>query len=225
MNDSVRTFLINVARDDKKRVDAEGLTLADIQSGAAPDLDRDDIKPLREIVAAMLGLKPVGHDWAAEYGRYTKDTAARDSLALLVKRTRLLANELKTGAADLKPSDKVRVDKVLDIASGRGWLPLPAVSPDVAGETVAVDATRGMTLAALKDQHRHEWLTIDRDTKGASKNGLARSAKIGSRGWNEANAIEWARLNGKLQRSAQRGQQLPPAWPPGPAGRKHTIKD
>ncbi len=54
-----------------------------------------------------------------------------------------------------------------------------------------------MTKAAMVEQHKHQWPTIERDMTDASKNRLA-SAKAGKRGWNEADALAWARANNKL---------------------------
>lgn len=125
MNDALRNELYRQRREHDEMIHAEGRTLADIEAQSVPAMDRDDMKPLREIVADMLGLKIncryTNHGWASQYGPRVKDVAARNLLDLLVKRTNLLANELKTGAADLKWGDKVRVDKVLDIAAARGW--------------------------------------------------------------------------------------------------------
>lgn len=74
---------------------------------------------------------------------------------------------------------------------------------DATGPASAVTApTTGlkfsMTKAAMLNQHRHEWPTIERDMADASKNGLS-AAKAGARDWNEATALEWARANNKLK--------------------------
>ena len=59
-----------------------------------------------------------------------------------------------------------------------------------------------VTKAALIDQHKHEWPTIQGDIADASKNGLAQ-AKAGKRGWWELSAMDWARANNKLIRPVE----------------------
>jgi hypothetical protein len=54
-----------------------------------------------------------------------------------------------------------------------------------------------MTKAAMIDQHKHEWPTIEQDIKDAARNGLNK-AKGGVREWHEAMALEWARAKGRL---------------------------
>jgi len=58
-----------------------------------------------------------------------------------------------------------------------------------------------MTKAAMIAQHEHEWHTIKRDMADAKRNGLSAAAKEGARGWREADAMEWARANNRLQKS------------------------
>lgn len=54
-----------------------------------------------------------------------------------------------------------------------------------------------MKKAAMIDQHKHEWPTIEQDIKDAGRNGLNK-AKADQREWKEAEAMEWARAKGKL---------------------------
>ncbi len=58
-----------------------------------------------------------------------------------------------------------------------------------------------MTKAAMIEQHKHEWPTIERDISDAKRNKLSAAAKEGARGWREADAMEWARNNRKLPRT------------------------
>ena len=55
-----------------------------------------------------------------------------------------------------------------------------------------------MKKAALIEQHQLEWTTVTRDISDAKRNGLSDAAKAGRRGWREADALEWARTQGKL---------------------------
>lgn len=64
-----------------------------------------------------------------------------------------------------------------------------------------------MTKTALIEQHEHEWPTIAGDIAGANRNGLS-AAKAGPRGWREADAMEWARNNAKLQSTEKPGDLL-----------------
>lgn len=63
----------------------------------------------------------------------------------------------------------------------------------------AVEATPvfSMSRKALVRAHKREWPTIEADLKDASRNELS-AAKVGTRGWNEGLALEWARVKGRL---------------------------
>ena len=81
-----------------------------------------------------------------------------------------------------------------------------------------------MTKAGMVSQHKHEWPTIESDMKDATRNGLA-TAKAGTRNWQEATAMEWARAKGKLTSvdrpgNAQAGANNPFNLP----SRTHTLK-
>lgn len=54
-----------------------------------------------------------------------------------------------------------------------------------------------MTKAAMIAQHKHEWPSIEGDMRDAASNGLF-AAKAGARGWNQANAMQWASAHNKL---------------------------
>jgi hypothetical protein len=60
----------------------------------------------------------------------------------------------------------------------------------------------GMSRSGLVKAHLHEWPTMERDMKDASTNGLAAAGKTGSRHWDEAAALQWARAKGKLKGNA-----------------------
>jgi hypothetical protein len=79
-------------------------------------------------------------------------------------------------------------------------VPLVSEKPNAAPVKPRPATTRlkfSMTRIALIRAHLHEWPTIERDIKDASTNGLA-AAKTGSRHWDEAAALQWARAKGKL---------------------------
>jgi hypothetical protein len=59
-----------------------------------------------------------------------------------------------------------------------------------------------MKKAAMVDQHKHEWPSIERDMKDAARNGLSK-ALAGSREWNESIAMDWARANNKLVKATE----------------------
>lgn len=143
MQDVVRSEFRRQRQESTEIGEAKLLTVEDIRVTTTAAIDRDDLLPLREIVAAMLGLdarcRHTGHGWAKEYLQYVGDATARELLAKLVKWTNLLADELKTGVADLKPTDSVRVDKVLDFAIARGWS-LPAHMQHAAMPTEPIPA-------------------------------------------------------------------------------------
>lgn len=58
-----------------------------------------------------------------------------------------------------------------------------------------------MTKAAMIEQHKHEWPSIEGDIRDAANNKLA-TAKAGPRGWNESAAMAWAKANNKLKSTA-----------------------
>lgn len=70
----------------------------------------------------------------------------------------------------------------------------PAPTTDIASNETVVPYKKAALIAA----HIHEWPTIVRDIADANTNGLADAAKAGKRGWREADALRWARANGKL---------------------------
>ena len=92
-----------------------------------------------------------------------------------------------------------------------------------------IQATAGpkfsMSKAGLIQAHKHEWSTVERDLKDASKNGLS-AAKAGLRNWNQAAALQWARAKGKLTTTAQPVNDLANAFHSmsNLPSRKHTLK-
>jgi hypothetical protein len=64
-----------------------------------------------------------------------------------------------------------------------------------------------MSKSGLIEAHKHEWMTIERDLKDASANGLS-VAKAGPREWNEVTALEWARAKGKLRATDKPASEL-----------------
>ena len=82
-----------------------------------------------------------------------------------------------------------------------------------------------MTKAAMIEQHKHEWPTIERDMSDANRNGL-NAAKAGVRGWNEAKAKDWAHANNRLNRAHKPAQTLNVAMNSMASlpSRKHTLK-
>ena len=57
-----------------------------------------------------------------------------------------------------------------------------------------------MKKAALVAEYRHRWPSIEQDFRDAGRNGLSMKAKTKRHGfWREAKALEWARVQGKLQ--------------------------
>lgn len=64
-----------------------------------------------------------------------------------------------------------------------------------------------MTKAAMIAQHKHEWTSIEGDMRDAASNGLF-AAKAGARGWNEANALQWASAHNKLNSAEKPAHSL-----------------
>jgi len=120
----LRDVLGEQQNDAAQRRVAARLTLADI---AAPitEPDQVDMLPIREIVAALLGLdprrSPTRHGWASTYATFVVDGDARNLLQKLVKRSNLLADEMKTGADPLPVTARVQARKALKIAEAFGW--------------------------------------------------------------------------------------------------------
>ena len=81
---------------------------------------------------------------------------------------------------------------------------LPALAANSASKAPVVPFKK----AALIAKYIHEWPTIGRDIHGAGTNGLAAAAKAGSRGWVEADALNWARSKGKLISTAKPADTL-----------------
>lgn len=69
--------------------------------------------------------------------------------------------------------------------------------PSMKLQPAATGPTFSMTRAAMIEQHKHEWPTIETDMKAAKRNGL-HAAMAGARGWHERLAMEWARANNRL---------------------------
>lgn len=178
MSDILRNELFRQAREAKTIAQAATVTASDIQAEAASAFGRDDMMPIREIVAGMLGLKVrceyTYHGWASNYGRYVRDEAARDLLNLLVKRTNLLANELKIGATALSPTAVVRVDKVLAFAEGRGWdvsslMPADhAIGPAGTVRSVTRDEVRRAGILAMLKKLGYEPRALPKSEAGRS---------------------------------------------------------
>lgn len=64
-----------------------------------------------------------------------------------------------------------------------------------------------MTRAAMVDQHKHQWPSIENDISNASQNGLV-NAKSGAKGWHESAALAWARANNKLKSAKPASSEL-----------------
>jgi len=105
--------------------------------------------------------------------------------------------------------------------------PLPALTGAVEADSASNAPLIPFKKAALIAAHIHEWPTIKRDIQDAPTNGLATAAKAGERGWREADALTWAKANGKLISTAKSADSLErvmhnlSALP----SRKHTIQD
>ena len=74
-------------------------------------------------------------------------------------------------------------------------------------KALATGPTFTMKKAAMVEQHKHEWPSIERDMQDASRNGLD-AAKAGEREWDEFEALEWARTKGKLTSIDKTAQSL-----------------
>ncbi|HMN20194.1 MAG TPA: hypothetical protein PKA16_02255 [Ottowia sp.] len=76
--------------------------------------------------------------------------------------------------------------------------------------------------AALVARLEHEWPTIEADLNEASRNGLGKAARAGTRGfWRVEKAREWAQQRGKLRQQAS-VRPLNSPWPG--AVRKHRME-
>jgi len=90
--------------------------------------------------------------------------------------------------------------------------PTPAPSASLAApEPVAPPAEavpvtpKGVQRQEMVKRHVARWRTIKADMKGAATNGLADAAKAGERGWREADALEWAKVNSRLLSAPEPG--------------------
>jgi hypothetical protein len=76
--------------------------------------------------------------------------------------------------------------------------PAPEPAPAAPPEAVLMPAQATvMKKAGLVKACMRQWPTIEADLGDAARNGLS-VARIGSRGWDERKALEWARSKGKL---------------------------
>lgn len=72
--------------------------------------------------------------------------------------------------------------------------PTAAPAPSASSEQPKFSVSK----SAMIHLHQHQWPTIEGDMANATSNGLVR-AKTGSRGWDEAAALAWARANKKIR--------------------------
>jgi hypothetical protein len=104
--------------------------------------------------------------------------------------------------------------------------PAPGMVPASEPRATATGPQFTMTKAAMIEQHKHEWLTIEQDFKGAARNGLS-AAKAGAREWREADAMQWARAKGRLTSIDKPAQSLTGAMnnmASLPTSQQHTLK-
>ena len=64
-----------------------------------------------------------------------------------------------------------------------------------------------MKKAAMIEQHKHEWPTIEGDMRDAATNGLS-TAKAGVRDWDKTAALAWAQAKGKLKSASKPADAL-----------------
>lgn len=94
-------------------------------------------------------------------------------------------------------------------------------APDGADGEIS-GARKGIQRRVLVERHHNRWPTIESDLSDASTNGLAGAAKAGSRGWLEAEALEWANLNGRLTQAPEPAG-LDAVMRGGFTSRRHTL--
>lgn len=74
-------------------------------------------------------------------------------------------------------------------------------SPDSNPETAPAPASPALVAptkrSAMVNMYEHCWPTISSDIGDAYRNGLS-DARLGKRGWDQSQALKWARTNGKL---------------------------
>lgn len=121
----MREELRKIFEEDRIRRDnigkAKEMTIAQFQLHSPYEFDRDEIRPLQEIILKLIGLHSLSYNWAKKYGEYVQDLELQEKLARMVKYVDFLTYDLGAERENLTPSDRVRVDKVLDIAAARGW--------------------------------------------------------------------------------------------------------
>lgn len=137
-----------------------------------------------------------------------------------------VADDCRVTGADVHAlADAVK--QVNDTQPQAAQEPAPVVEvPAKPPITPATSPTFTMTKAAMIEQHRHEWQSIEQDIKDAKRNGLG-NAKAGARGWDEAKAMEWARVRGKLISINTTAQTLSGAinsMATLPTSRKHSLE-
>lgn len=88
-------------------------------------------------------------------------------------------------------------------------VPVKSSSPPVATPSASEAQTQEyapvlLKRAALVAKHLRNWPTVETDLNHGNENGLTARAKSDKRGyWREADALQWARENGKLQEPAK----------------------
>ena len=114
----------------------------------------------------------------------------------------LTADDLYALTAEVKAIESFMRAKQTETQPQAATPPAPVVdAPACEVRPAATGPQFTMTKAAMIEQHKHEWPTIERDIADAKRNGLADAAKAGAREWREANAMEWARSKNKLVRA------------------------
>jgi hypothetical protein len=75
----------------------------------------------------------------------------------------------------------------------------PVATPSASGAQAEEDAPVLLKRAALVEKYHRTWPTVESDLNHSNENGLSTRAKAAKHGyWREADALQWARENGKL---------------------------
>lgn len=208
------------------------MTLRGLPSAIEPDVD-----PVR----LLLMREPHHADWEVWSRMETAKLWQAVSLTLglspncdptLIKwpevfeqRLRIAVNAVLTNVLAAERTAETR-NSVVRLPLFAAWaiaknIDLPPTFPG-ASDLTASPGGRTLSKQELISTHSKNWPTVEADIGEASRNGLGRQAKTGSRRWNERQALAWAERTGRWHTSVEKPTTADPAsWIPGGSSKKH----
>ena len=103
------------------------------------------------------------------------------------------------------PATDTATPAAVDAVGALGGMEL--LSENKPKRNTATGPVFSMKKAAMIEQHKHEWPTIEGDMRDAATNGLS-TAKAGVRDWDKTAALAWAQAKGKLKSASKPADAL-----------------